>query len=54
MKIACDAFVVVFSIYRRGAIVTTFIVCYALTSSISGYVSAGMYSRNGGEYFLLV
>ncbi|XP_034702023.1 transmembrane 9 superfamily member 1-like [Vitis riparia] len=31
----------------RGAIVTTFIVCYALTSFISGYVSGGMYSRNG-------
>lgn len=36
---------------RRGAIVTTFIVCYALTSFISGYVSGGMYSRNGGTYF---
>lgn len=34
--------------FRRGAIVTTFIVCYALTSFISGYVSGGMYSRNGG------
>ena len=33
---------------RRGAIVTTFIVCYALTSFISGYVSGGLYSRNGG------
>ncbi|KAA8545501.1 hypothetical protein F0562_020285 [Nyssa sinensis] len=33
----------------RGAIVTTFIVCYALTSFISGYVSGGMYSRNGGK-----
>nr|XP_016469065.1 PREDICTED: transmembrane 9 superfamily member 1-like [Nicotiana tabacum] len=32
----------------RGAIVTTFIVCYALTSFISGYVSGAMYSRNGG------
>ncbi|KAA0038973.1 transmembrane 9 superfamily member 1 [Cucumis melo var. makuwa] len=36
----------------RGAIVTTFIVCYALTSSISGYVSAGMYSRNGGKNWI--
>jgi hypothetical protein len=34
--------------FRRGAIITTFIVCYALTSFISGYVSAGIYSRNGG------
>lgn len=33
---------------RRGAIITTFIVCYALTSFISGYVSGGLYSRNGG------
>ncbi|KAH7575793.1 hypothetical protein JRO89_XS02G0222100 [Xanthoceras sorbifolium] len=33
----------------RGAIVTTFIVCYALTSFISGYVSGGMYSRHGGK-----
>jgi len=37
------------SMCRRGAIVTTFIVCYALTSFISGYVSGGMYSRNGGK-----
>jgi hypothetical protein len=27
---------------------TTFILCYALTSFNSGYVSAGLYSRNGG------
>lgn len=33
---------------RRGAIVTTFIVCYALTSFISGYVSGALYSRHGG------
>lgn len=33
----------------RGAIVTTFIVCYALTSFISGYVSGGLYSRSGGK-----
>jgi transmembrane 9 superfamily protein 3 len=35
---------------RRGAIVTTFIVCYALTSFIAGYVSGGFYSRNDGTY----
>ncbi|CAH1445213.1 unnamed protein product [Lactuca virosa] len=35
----------------RGAIVTTFIVCYAFTSFISGYVSGGMYSRNGAIPF---
>ncbi|KAF3675375.1 Transmembrane 9 superfamily member 1 [Capsicum annuum] len=33
----------------RRAIVTTFIVCYALISFISGYVSDGLYSRNAGE-----
>ncbi|KAL8162441.1 hypothetical protein V2J09_013930 [Rumex salicifolius] len=36
----------------RGAIVTTFIVCYALTSFISGYVSGGMYARNGGKSWI--
>jgi hypothetical protein len=35
--------------HRRGAIVTTFIVCYALTSFISGYVGGAFYSRNDGE-----
>ncbi|XP_059299432.1 transmembrane 9 superfamily member 1-like isoform X2 [Lycium ferocissimum] len=34
---------------ERGEIITTFIVCYALTSFISGYVSGGLYSRNAGE-----
>ncbi|GKV21224.1 hypothetical protein SLEP1_g31222 [Rubroshorea leprosula] len=36
----------------RGAIVTTFILCYAFTSFISGYVSGGMYSRNGGKKWI--
>ncbi|KAA8546284.1 hypothetical protein F0562_002977 [Nyssa sinensis] len=36
----------------RGAIVTTSIVCYALTSFISGYVSGGMYSSNGGKNWI--
>ncbi|XP_077241439.1 transmembrane 9 superfamily member 1-like [Tasmannia lanceolata] len=36
----------------RGAIVTTFIVCYALTSFISGYFSGGLYSRNGGKNWI--
>jgi transmembrane 9 superfamily protein 3 len=39
--------------HRRGAIVTTFIVCYALTSFISGYVGGGFYSRNDGNQLLL-
>ncbi|CAI9770128.1 unnamed protein product [Fraxinus pennsylvanica] len=33
----------------RGAIVTTFIICYAFTSFISGNVSGGMYARHGGK-----
>ncbi|CAA2995283.1 Transmembrane 9 superfamily member 3 [Olea europaea subsp. europaea] len=33
----------------RGAIITTFILCYALTSFISGYISGGMYARLGGK-----
>lgn len=37
-----------YSYCRRGAIVTTFIVCYALTSFISGYVSGALYSQHGG------
>ncbi|XP_074279568.1 transmembrane 9 superfamily member 1-like [Silene latifolia] len=36
----------------RGAIITTFIVCYALTSFIAGYVGGGMYSRNGGKNWI--
>ncbi|KAE8690621.1 Transmembrane 9 superfamily member 1 [Hibiscus syriacus] len=36
----------------RGAIVTTFILCYAFTSFISGYVSGGMYSCNGGKSWI--
>ncbi|GLT39975.1 hypothetical protein SLA2020_141390 [Shorea laevis] len=36
----------------RGAIVTTFILCYAFTSFISGYVSGGMYLRNGGKKWI--
>ncbi|KAJ8477040.1 hypothetical protein OPV22_020767 [Ensete ventricosum] len=36
----------------RGAIATTFIVCYALTSFISGYVSGGLHSRNGGKSWI--
>ncbi|KAG6477160.1 hypothetical protein ZIOFF_066412 [Zingiber officinale] len=36
----------------RGTIITTFIVCYALTSFVSGYVSGGLYSRNGGKNWI--
>ncbi|GLU16347.1 hypothetical protein SLE2022_327850 [Rubroshorea leprosula] len=46
-------FAIVGTLYiGRGAIVTTFIVCYAFTSIISGYVSSGMYSRNGGKKWI--
>ncbi|MQM16771.1 hypothetical protein Taro_049733 [Colocasia esculenta] len=37
---------------RRGAIITTFIVCYAFTSFVSGYVSGGLYSRSGGQNWI--
>ncbi|KAI4983929.1 transmembrane 9 superfamily member 1-like [Hordeum vulgare subsp. vulgare] len=36
----------------RGAIVTTFIVCYALTSFISGYVSGALYTQHGGKNWI--
>eukprot|EP00899_Mesostigma_viride_P027506 jgi/Mesvir1/7940/Mv11860-RA.1 len=36
----------------RGAIVTAFIVCYALTSFIAGYVSGGFYSRSEGKNWI--
>ncbi|KAG0555573.1 hypothetical protein M758_12G182400 [Ceratodon purpureus] len=36
----------------RGAIVTAFIVCYALTSFIAGYVSGGFYSRHDGKHWM--
>ncbi|KAI3901302.1 hypothetical protein MKW92_024617 [Papaver armeniacum] len=37
---------------RRGAIFTTFIVCYAHTSFISDYVSGGLHSRSGGKSWI--
>ncbi|XP_020571527.1 transmembrane 9 superfamily member 1-like isoform X2 [Phalaenopsis equestris] len=36
----------------RGAIHTTFILCYAFTSFISGYVNGGLYSRSGGKSWI--
>ncbi|KAG0483050.1 hypothetical protein HPP92_011134 [Vanilla planifolia] len=36
----------------RGAIHTTFILCYAFTSVVAGYVSGGHYSRNGGKSWI--
>ena len=34
---------------ERGTIVTVFILCYALTSFLGGYVSGGFYSRAEGK-----
>ncbi|CAI9756790.1 unnamed protein product [Fraxinus pennsylvanica] len=36
----------------RGAIVTTFIICYACTSFFSSYINGGMYSRHGGKNWI--
>jgi len=36
----------------RGTIVTVFIVCYALTSFVGGYVSGGFYARNDGRAWI--
>lgn len=37
---------------RRGTIVTAFIICYALTSFVAGYVSGGFYSRSDGKHWI--
>merc|ERR1719409_1905221 len=37
---------------QRGAITTSFIVCYALTSFISGYVAGGFNARNEGKNWI--
>lgn len=36
----------------RGAIMTVFIVCYSLTSFVSGYISGGFNSRNSGKSWI--
>ena len=36
----------------RGAIMTVFIVCYVLSSSVAGYISGGFYSRNSGKAWI--
>uniref|UniRef100_A0A6B2L0V5 Transmembrane 9 superfamily member n=1 Tax=Arcella intermedia TaxID=1963864 RepID=A0A6B2L0V5_9EUKA len=38
--------------YRRGTIVTAFIVVYALTSIVSGFVSGSYYCQNGGKNWI--
>lgn len=37
---------------ERGTIVTVFIICYALTSLLGGYVSGGFYSRHDGRAWI--
>lgn len=37
---------------ERGTILTAFIVCYALTSFVGGYVSGGFYARNEGRHWI--
>jgi transmembrane 9 superfamily protein 3 len=39
---------------ERGTILTVFIVCYALTSFVGGYVSGGYYARNEGSHWIKV
>lgn len=41
-----------FLLRRRGTIVTAFIICYALTSFVAGYVSGGFYSRSDGKHWI--
>jgi len=36
----------------RGAIIVSFIVCYALTSLVAGYSSGALYSRSGGATWI--
>ena len=37
---------------ERGTIVTVFIICYALTSFVGGYVSGGFYARQDGQTWI--
>lgn len=37
---------------ERGTILTVFIVCYALTSFVGGYVSGGQYARSDGKRWI--
>lgn len=37
---------------ERGTILTAFIVCYALTSCVGGYVSGSFYARNEGRHWI--
>ena len=37
---------------ERGTIATVFIICYALTSFVGGYVSGGFYARSEGKTWI--
>jgi Endomembrane protein 70 len=37
---------------ERGTIVTVFILCYALTSFVGGYVGGSFYSKNDGKAWI--
>lgn len=37
---------------ERGTILTVFLVCYALTSFVGGYVSGGFYARHEGKQWI--
>ena len=38
--------------HQRGSVVTAFIVCYALTSFIAGYISGSTYLKHGGNRWI--
>lgn len=40
------------ALQERGTILTVFIVCYALTSFVGGYVSGGLYARMEGKSWI--
>jgi transmembrane 9 superfamily protein 3 len=48
----CVIFLSVGFYHERGSIVTALIVCYALTSFISGYVGGSYYLKNGGRHWI--
>jgi hypothetical protein len=37
---------------ERGTILTAFIVCYALTSGVGGYISGSLYARQEGRHWI--
>ena len=49
--LACSSAALLLFPASRGAIVTVFVISYALTSIVGGYVSGGYYARNSGEHY---